>query len=416
MTLLFVVAFIVHAPQGGRVYRLEGVDGTRKPDVPEAIDDVVEDVYWKLPDEARLQLFSPVEVHPNPGDGEVCLVVQAGPEAYGMGQVQVQVTVLCQESAHREFVRLQHQLDFDQTSHSTTKCFVFGTTALPRNATGVEVEGRADALEAMERMRIMSPPKTDAMQPMAKSTLKNLLVQCKALLQDLTMLDQEFNWIGPPPSVRLHPRQRDNALRRIRMAKSIIGAVQVIDDKIAREAKAQVRKIQSERIAAGRKFRKPEEMPKKYHPDPAASVKLLDLCSRTEYSWQLGAAEHFAQLEAAERGVQEETANDFFGRVKPSDNFHRWAADGFDADYRGDAFDAPDIGRTTAQGIGGNRDGGSGSGFGGAGGGFSAAPNAFGGSGGAFGGGAVQAKPAFGAGFGVAGGSSGAGGFKFGKS
>ena len=203
------------------------------------------------------------------------------------------------------------------------------------------------------------------------------------------------------------------------MAKAIIGAVQVIDDKIAREAKAQVRAIQSERIAAGRKFRKPEEMPKKYHPDPAANTKLLDLCSRTEYSWQLGAAEHFAQLEAAERGVPEVTSDDFFARVKPSDNFHRWAADGFDADYRGDAFDAPDIGRATSQGIGGNRVRESGSVFGSVGGGFAAPPNAaFGGSsGGVFGGGAGQARPAsFGAGLGVAGSSTGAGGFKFGKS
>lgn len=195
------------------------------------------------------------------------------------------------------------------------------------------------------------------------------------------------------------------------MAKSIISAVQVIDDKIAREAKAEVRKIQSERIAAGRKFRKPEEMPKKYHPDPAANTELLDLCSRTEYSWQLGAAEHFAQLEA---GVKEEATDDFFGRVKPSDNFHRWAADGFDADYRGDAFDAPDVGRATSQGIGVNR-GGSGFAFGGASGGFSAPPNAaFGGRGGAFGGsgGAFGGGPVFGAG----GGTRTAGGFKFGKS
>ena len=52
------------------MYRLEGVGSTHHPDVPEAIDDVVEEVYWKLPDEALLQLFSPVEVRPNEGDGE----------------------------------------------------------------------------------------------------------------------------------------------------------------------------------------------------------------------------------------------------------------------------------------------------------------------------------------------------------
>ena len=367
------------------MYRLEGVGSTHHPDVPEAIDDVVEEVYWKLPDEALLQLFSPVEVRPNEGDGEVCLVVQAGPEAYDIGQVQVQVTVLCQESAHREYVRLQHQLDFEQPSCLTSKCFVFGTAALPRNATGAEVDGRHDALEAMERMRIASPPKTKAMQPMAKSTLKHLLVQCKALLQDLTMLDQQFNWIGPPPSARLHPRQRASALRRIRLAKSIIGAVQVVDHKIAREAKAQVRQIQRERVAAGRKFRKPEEMPKKYHPDPAANAKLLDLCTRAEYSWQLGAAEHFAKLEAAERGVKQETADDFFARATAGDTVPRWAADGFGAEI----------------GVGGGRVGGSGSAAAGGGTAFSAPPRSvFGGRG-------------FGGGLGSGG---GAGGFKFGRS
>lgn len=379
------------------MYRLVGVNNLQS-DEPEPIDDVVEEVYWKLPDEAHLQLFSPVEVRPDVGGGEVALVVQAGREAYDMGQVHVQVTVLCQQSTHREFIQLQHQLNFDKISSSTTRCFAFGTTALPRSATGMEIQGRDDALDAMERMRIMSPPKTNVVQPMAKKTLKKLLVQCKALLQDLTMLDQDFVWIGPPPSIRLHPRRRDYALRRIRMAKSIIGAVQAIDDKIAREARVEVRKIQKERIAAGRKFRKPEEMPKKYHPTPAADKQLVDLCSRAEYSWQLGTAEHFAKLEAIEGGTKE-TADDFFGRVKPDDTFHRWAADGFDADYRGDAFDAPDVGRAVSQGIGvrSERAGGNGWGLGS---GASSPPR----------GGSWPASSPGGGGL-----RSGAGGFKFGK-
>jgi uncharacterized membrane protein YgcG len=416
------------------VYRLEGVDGSLKPGQPGPIDDVVEEVYWKLPDEANLRLFSPIEVRPKTGDGEVCVIVQAGPEAYDMEKVPVQATVLCCQSTHREFVQLQHKLDFDQTSSMSARCFGFGTSALPNNATSVEVEGRSEALEAMERMRLTSPPKNKAMQPMAKATLKKLLVQCKQVLQELTMLDPNYTWIGPPPSIRLHPRKRDYALRRIRMVKSIIKTVQVFDDKVAREAKAQVRKIQSERIAAGRKFRKPEDMPAKYRPKPAADAKLLDLCSRAEYSWQLGAAEHFAQLAAGERGeVKPANADDFFGRVKGSDNSQqRWAADGF--------ADAPDGGRAPAQGrpsaFGGGGGGGFGGGFGGGGGGVGGGGGApsppresrpssgFGGGGrassafGGGGGGGSGGTSAFGGGGGGGSrpGAAGSGGFSFGQS